>query len=215
VQTVFKRNLHRYDMAGFAVRLSYVAAREARFRHSLRPGYLEDNFLRDVTGRVRVGYHCSLTLFCIRQNTVQLTTASIIVHVTNRVTPGSGVTTLPTGDRETDPYADVEPLGDGATRVLAWHLSWKVYPDTAQGEEGFRPKDWHVVHTLRQPALTTCPSAATPNKTEVAAVGGGGNGDSGNSGGSVVGGGGDKGVGDAAYEEALRVLSRTTDPYVS
>ena len=50
--------------AGFAVRLSYLAKSETRFRHSLRMGYMEDNFLRDVTG-----------------------------------------------DRETDPYVDVEPLG--------------------------------------------------------------------------------------------------------
>lgn len=57
----------------------YTAAqREVRFKHSLRPGYMEDTFLRDLTG-----------------------------------------------DRETDPYSDVEPLGDGATRVLAWHLSWQ------------------------------------------------------------------------------------------
>ena len=52
------------------MRLSYLAKSETRFRHSLRMGYMEDNFLRDVTG-----------------------------------------------DRETDPYADVEPLGRGGVCI--------------------------------------------------------------------------------------------------
>ena len=105
--------LFAVDMAGFAVRLSYLSRRDARFKHSLRAGYLEDSFLRDVTGA---------------------------------------------GDAAArrDPYADVEVLADGATRVLAWHLSWKTFPDASEGEAGFRPKDWHVVHTVKQPARVTC-----------------------------------------------------------
>ena len=97
------------DLAGFGVRLSYLEASGTKFKHSMRVGYMEDYFLRDVTG-----------------------------------------------DRDDDPYADLEPLGDGATRVLAWHLTWRDFPDTANGEHGYRPKNWHVVHTLRQPAAVTC-----------------------------------------------------------
>ena len=90
--------------------------------------------------------------------------------------------------------------GDGATRVLAWHLSWKSYPDPSKGEKGFRPKDWHVVHTLKQPAMMTCPTNATARGVEYARASQGG-GDAGagvgaGGGGGVSGGGGGIGGGD-------------------